>query len=247
VEPLSPELVLVDPDLAEHARARLEDPAEKARQLVGARAVPAPVGARIEEPVEPPLPVGLAPRRRRYRGALMLAAAVVAVVLGLDLRGQDDTGSRASTPGAEASHPQPPAPAESPKTDVERSHKPAAVRAAKREPARSRPAKSVAASAHHRALPVPVKAPVLSWPRVKHARFYWVQLYRLHLPAAAKILDAWPHHPRLALPSSWVNAGRRYRLVPGRYRWEVRPQFGTRAHAGYTRLLASGTFVVPPR
>jgi len=81
---------------------------------------------------------------------------------------------------------------------------------------------------------------VLRWTAVVGARYYNVQLYR----RGRKILSAWPSRPRLALPARWTYAGRRHRLVPGRYRWYVWPGFGPRRLHRFGRLIGPGTFVV---
>jgi hypothetical protein len=81
--------------------------------------------------------------------------------------------------------------------------------------------------------------PLLAWSPVPNATYYNVQLIR-----SRKVLSSWPTRPRLRLKRSWVYAGRRYRLTPGRYRWYVWPRFGPRSTGRYGRLLGGSSFVV---
>jgi hypothetical protein len=81
--------------------------------------------------------------------------------------------------------------------------------------------------------------PRLSWTPVANATYYNVQLWR-----RGKILSAWPGRSSLRLRRSWIHEGRRYHLVPGRYRWYVWPGYGRRAAKNYGRLIGSSSFVV---
>jgi hypothetical protein len=83
---------------------------------------------------------------------------------------------------------------------------------------------------------------LLTWSAVPKATYYNVQLIR-----GGKVLSAWPTRPRLRLQRSWLYAGRRHRLTPGRYRWYVWPRFGSRASGRYGRLLGGSSFVVTER
>lgn len=86
-----------------------------------------------------------------------------------------------------------------------------------------------------------VKAPVvLRWHAVGKATYYNVQL-RL---GRKKVLSLWPGSPRLRLPREWVFEGITHRLVPGKYRWDVWPGFGSRSAARYGRRLGTSHFVV---
>ena len=80
---------------------------------------------------------------------------------------------------------------------------------------------------------------LLTWTPVRGADYYNVQLFR-----AGKILSAWPLQTHLRLARTWVFAGRRYRLTPGRYRWYVWPGFGVPSAARYGPLIGSRSFVV---
>lgn len=97
------------------------------------------------------------------------------------------------------------------------------------------------------ALPAPSKsAPpphpkVFGWVPVRRATHYRVEFFR----GSTKIFEARPVAARLELPQSWRYAGRRYRLVPGRHTWVVRPGFGPPARARYGRQIVGATLNVP--
>lgn len=60
-----------------------------------------------------------------------------------------------------------------------------------------------------------------------------------------KIFEALPAVPRLELPRSWRYRGRLYRFVGGGYTWVVRPGFGPRPRARYGREIVRATLKVP--
>jgi hypothetical protein len=80
--------------------------------------------------------------------------------------------------------------------------------------------------------------PLLTWKRRKKASYYNVQLFR----AGRKILSRWPKVNRLQLERRWRYAGRRRRLVPGRYVWYVWPGYGERSARDYGKLLRKRSF-----
>jgi len=82
--------------------------------------------------------------------------------------------------------------------------------------------------------------PRLQWKRIRHARYYNVQLYR----GTRKIWSVWPTSSRLQLRSKWTYKGRHYRLTPGRYHWYVWPGFGSRRAHRYGHLIAHKRFTV---
>jgi hypothetical protein len=81
--------------------------------------------------------------------------------------------------------------------------------------------------------------PILRWSRMKGATYYHVQLFR----RGKRILAAWPLASELALRSTWVWGGKRYRLTPGRYRWFAWAGLGARSAARY-KLLGKDDFIV---
>jgi large repetitive protein len=96
------------------------------------------------------------------------------------------------------------------------------------------------------------KPPLLDWRDVAGASYYNVQLYRIPsllagssgLPVGVKVLSLWPAQSRLRVTAAWTFGKKRYRLVPGIYRWYVWPGFGPRADVRYGALLGQSTFVV---
>jgi hypothetical protein len=83
--------------------------------------------------------------------------------------------------------------------------------------------------------------PRLSWTRVRHARYYNVQLFL----GNRKLLSAWPTTPSLQLRLSWRFRGRTRTLMPGRYRWYVWPGFGSRGARRFGAMVGRRSFVVP--
>ena len=86
------------------------------------------------------------------------------------------------------------------------------------------------------------KPPHLRWVFVPGATFYNVQLFRG--PLRIKVMTTWPAANHLQLPSKWVYAGRRQKLVPGLYRWIVWPGFGRQVAKNYGPLLGESSFTV---
>jgi HYR domain len=91
-----------------------------------------------------------------------------------------------------------------------------------------------------------------SWRRIPRASYYNFQLFRATDTADGterfvKVLSVWPRANVFKLRSSWRFAGRKYRLVPGTYRWYVWPGFGARADVRYGDPLGDRTFVVVRR
>jgi hypothetical protein len=60
------------------------------------------------------------------------------------------------------------------------------------------------------------------------------------------VFEALASRARLALPLQWTYKGRRFRLHPGAYHWEVRPAFGSRAHPRYGALITRSTWFATP-
>lgn len=245
-EPLSPELALVDPELAATARERLPEAPQSyavpspsyefASRLVVEYERAARETGELEEPRR-------RPRRRRRGRYVALAFTLLALPVALwamEGRGDDDVAG-SSKPAVQTPAPVAPEP---PSVDTQTSK--GTVRTRTRPARRRTPARRADPSRRRRAA-VPKharSAPVLRWAPVGTATFYWFQLYRIGLPGAQKILDAWPTRARLEVPRVWTNASRRYRLAAGRYRWEVWPQFGSGREVRYTRKIAHGTFRV---
>jgi hypothetical protein len=82
------------------------------------------------------------------------------------------------------------------------------------------------------------RAPLLTWKRARHARYYNVQLVH----DGQKVLSRWPEVPQLQLETEWRYRGQRHRLEPGRYCWLVWPGRGARKERRYGKLLDKSCF-----
>jgi hypothetical protein len=253
-DPVTPELVLVaTPEEAELARTGLPEepwtlaysplprkPAANGSQSAVLQPSSAPVRVREEPAPAPP-----AKRRRRpLRRALLLGLALLAGVaaVALAFRREDSapktsapvqrtTASTASTPASTASTPASTTPSPSKTTSGKA--------ASGSRPPRSagRPLRAAAAPA----------APTLHWKPRAGVSSYWVVLSRVSGRRSTVILTFVTNDPRLKVPRSWNNAGRRQRLAPGRYRWSA---WAYRAGLSATPAkppLARGSFAVPRR
>ena len=59
-----------------------------------------------------------------------------------------------------------------------------------------------------------------------------------------KILSTWPTKTSYKLRKTWRFEGKRYTLVPGRYRWYVWPGIGKRAANKYGPPIGESSFTV---
>lgn len=220
-EPVSPELALVDPELARRERARIEagestgattplhrDEAEPSlrERLIAAGAdpqglVPATLAADREDL---PTRVRQGGRPRRSWGwqvpagiaVVGLIAVSVAFLLGQDVGTTETQPTVAPRPAEDTNRP-----AASP------------TETAARPPASKRPRRP--------APPTPTTRTFV-WPPVAAATFYRVEFFT----RGRKVFEASPTKPRLTLPARWRYRGRAFRLSRGTYRWRVRPAFG---------------------
>lgn len=81
-------------------------------------------------------------------------------------------------------------------------------------------------------------APLLTWKKVKRARYYNVQLFR----GGHKILSEWPGTNSFQVRATWRFRGKRYSLTPGHYRWYVWPGLGKRSQHRYGHILGRSSF-----
>jgi hypothetical protein len=266
---ISPELVLVDPELAEWARSRLPEPGWPGRRasttlgddgLLAQRAAPAEVRA---------------PQWRDGWG-LTLVLTVVAVSLtlngfwlaqllgsGTDSAGAQDPPRFTSTSLVSApplsyatATVVVPSSSKSPPPSVAHARKTPAHALKHRATTHSRTTKVSAAnrSRHHATQSVASRsashrskksalvsaARTLHWNRVAGATYYDVVLWR----DGARVLDLWPNSPTISLPTMPVNHGSKGRLAPGRYLWFVYPGFGAKSARHYGALASSGVLVI---
>jgi hypothetical protein len=238
LEPLTPELALVDPELALRARALLPEPGEReprerpvtvrrrARQLDRGLS-PASYASLFElatpessEGQAADVPATHAPRPRRRRrvigatGVLLVLAAGAAVLARADLRERTpllrDLGANREA-GASSQRGKP-----------ETAVRPATENAA---------VTSGGATARPR---------VFAWVPSRRATHYRVRIFA----GRQTIFEAWPLKPRLSLPTEWTYRGRDYRLHSGRYRWEVEPGYGRPGHGRYGKAIVRASLVV---
>jgi hypothetical protein len=237
-EPVSPELVLVDPELARRARAEL--PAAETR-----RPAPARVAA------EP------APKKRASRTARLLRLAAALVIAGTLV-------SPAVTPLARNGTAPPPAavvagesplarpaqqsPAPTRAEPRQRAAKatPATAPADKSTPAAAPAQKSTRAkrpAAKRRAAPPVARAPrTFVWVPVKGADAYEVQFFR----GSRRVLLTRTSRPRLeVLTGRARGSGQRFVLTPGSYRWYVWPLFRSGSAVRRGDAVVQAKLVVP--
>jgi hypothetical protein len=241
LDPISPELALVSPELAREARGRLPAPGFpfwEYRASAGLAEGPARrvrLGSRLRSPRAkrepmPALPVDSFASGSPWPPARSIPPVWLVLVLFLTvivLR----PGSSPDRPHLEAAktadvvRARTARPAETRKPARKARTIPAAVRAKPKAPARRK--------AGH----------ALAWPRLATATYYDVQVFR----GSTKVFEAWPDEPSIELPRSWVHEGRRRTLAPGVYEWYVWPGFGVRSEARYGDLLRRGTVAVPTK
>jgi hypothetical protein len=228
---LTPELALVDPELAARARERLAN--GDAPQRAVAKPVVEEVVQEIpsaEAPVRPPpepfrwrpdpSEFDEAPPRSRGRRigrtlvvvvAILGAIAVALVAPSLFLEDQAATLDESPTAVPTAS-PEAAAGPQAPATDEATGPE---------APAAGGPRS-------------------FGWVPVAGARHYHVAFYR----GKQKIYETWPRRPRLVLQPQWTFKGRRFRLSPGQYRWVVRPGFGARRTGRYGPAVVDASLLV---
>jgi hypothetical protein len=205
---ISPELALVDPELARAARALLPEraPTPEMRRVTPTRPLPAVVQPVARKVLEAP-PPGRGPRRASLLGlaALVLAGGALAGVLLSDWATPQV--ERGATPTATPRHPI---------TSTAVTVPPATTSSV---PSETTPASTTPARTAPRATR-PVPAPggrTFAWAPARDAAAYEFQLFR----GAVRVFRARVAEPRLVLPERWRRNGRADSLQPGSYRWYV--------------------------
>jgi hypothetical protein len=243
-EPITPELVLVDPELADRARDDLaayepwtQPSVERRRAPAPSQPPPVPAAAAVGD-AAPRSPLGTQPRARRGRrrriavSSLLLAGAATSAwflggatsgwFLGGRLQPDERTARAQSHEHAgvagRAAPTQSAAPARAAETagttSAESLH---ATHGASAASAITPPPRQSAAHSDQ-----PVRPTTFAWVPVEKARAYRVEIFR----GDRRIFVARTAKPRLTVPARWRYQGRRHTLAPGRYRWLVRPAFG---------------------
>jgi hypothetical protein len=214
LEPISPELVLVDPELRaivlRELQARFESNVEDNVLL--------PLRVVSPEAAVPPDAFGESPREvvRSWPRRLMQVAVVVAFGVGgyaVSAWTTGDVGHASAESIARAT-----------------------TTAVGRPPKASR---TVAHRSRPKEVMTPPAAQAFVWVPVGRAAYYDVRFFR----NGQLVFEAWPSEPRLQLPSRWVHAGHGRRLVPGRYAWRVFPVFGSRASPRLGAAIVRSTWI----
>jgi hypothetical protein len=218
MEPISPELALVDPELARRARALLPVPAE--RELPRREAAPAPVSAPR-------------PRRLWIRTDLLARVAawlaVPSIALNIAYARADSTAEPPTTTARPRVVTVTVAPINpgTPASTTRRTVRPRHVGVAGASHARPRPTRPA----------VPDKAGVLRWPASAHAQKYDVVVWLGH----RRIADVWSTKPQVTVAELACQGSGP--LASGRYLWFVYPLVDLKPRR-YGRLAKWGTFVV---
>ena len=218
-EVVSPELALVDPELAAVARASLLQPRattpvsswEHARAQVGegsSQALAALSNAALAMDDERH---SLAHARRSWHALVAVAAATILTLLLFDVRvqvGRTPASAEAPQRPPAAAHAEAPPKEAPPKLPVAAPAPPNRVPVA--------PAKRVQAKGEHDTRP---RVRRFAWAPTQGASAYHVELFRHE----ARIFAADTKQPQLAVPARWQMNGRQQKLSAGEYRWLVWP------------------------
>jgi hypothetical protein len=234
-DPISPELVLIDPELGQRARELLPAgrpppptrPAERAADTtvqqgtepVDAGGLPTAVSAgppSEPSPVpEPARPRGTAGRRRRWVSAVssvVVLGALAALGWTLGFRGPDSKRDAR----VEAERP------------VTRSVSVSTIPAGE--------------SAKEPRAPTGPRPMTFGWVPVRNTSVYLMALFQ----GPRKIFEARTVQTRLTVPAHWTYGGHRQSLAPGRYHWTVRPGLGAPASGRFGQPVVRATLVVQP-
>lgn len=239
---VTPELVLVDPALGEHARAWLPDTGDTLRRIerrvhahriaasragrAGSLGVPEPPAPDARELAQP------APARSRawHRRSALLAAGLSACALSAALL----VGVRVELDGNPASADtaaigEPPTPVVTTPTTPElpaTREKPKA-----KTPTRTRPRRAQAVQPEPRRF---------AWAPAAGASGYHIELFR----GSTLVFSADTPQASVSVPPSWRLRGTRRTLEPGQYRWYVWPLISGRRAAG---AIVQATLEIPSR
>lgn len=225
--PISPELCLVDPDLAARARLLLEWP----QTAVGANGGSVGHGPiRVQSP-------------SRFRHVSLSVAALIAFGAGLALRASEQPRAM-SAPGSQSDVTRAAGPSAAP---AEQAPVGSAAGGRQRAGAASTPpnAKSQPvppqSSAPERAATAPagVAPLVLHWAAAPGAFLYDVILWQGH----TRVLDLWPTTTHVTVPQVWTYKGKVFhRLAGTHYLWFVYPVLGSKTAPRSGSLIRTGTF-----
>jgi hypothetical protein len=215
---VTPELALVDPQLAARARASLSEPTDTLSylsSLITTRSAVTLAAVATERTVVPTT----SPRQRRRPSRSLTASAAFAVtvlaILLFDVHVEFGGSSEAAAPPkiaqkAIAVHPPKPKPST-------------------KQPSRQSPQTPAVGLARR-----------FAWAPVEGASGYRFELFR----ASSRVFAGETSRPELTLPATWNAAGAQRRLEPGEYRWYVWPLVaGSRSGVA----IVQAKLVVPAR
>lgn len=237
---VSPELVLVDLDLAREARSCLPNPDDTlARVALLVRASRIAADRACAVAASPPILKAsprpqAATRLRNGRTAMLTGGAVAAALVGALLVGVR-VNVRGTPAGADtAAIGEPPVAVGQPLQT--RTAPPRSSRAAAANTAGSSPAAAANTAAPHRprATKPPARVDPNPGPRKVRAarRFVWAPVagasgYRVEFfKGSALVFSAETSHPEVTIPTSWMLHGKRQSLRTGEYQWYVWPLRG---------------------
>ena len=229
LDTISPELVLIDPELRRRALESLRSPRPPELRLA------APVPARPPRGFAPPsveaqqTPVvvvrSVGGARRRYvipLVAVVTAAVALAIAQPTMLDGPISSERRTAAPSRSTPHP----------VDHE-----SIATVSSKQPDEQAPSAGLRT-------PMPVATPspkwTFVWPAREAADYYNVTFFQ----GTRAVFEAWPRRPRLVVPARGTSRGHAFRFRPGRYRWVVRPGFGARADRAYGKPIVVSTWTV---
>jgi hypothetical protein len=246
-EPVSPELALIDPDLARRQRAKLPDPQEIGRDRQAAIAAGGPDvlakrTAVATEARHEPAPSRSTARKLLKRGAVLvvLASAALAGVGAASIwpgRGEQPRLLPRAVNTSDGSVEQP----RGSRPTHTSSGRAGSATGEARSPKRETPRRSAdSRSAQSTRKPVATEPKTFAWVAVPRATYYSVEFYR----GRQRILQAFPVRPRLVVPATWSYRGKRFSFAPGTYRWTVRPGFGRRNRGRYGAPVVASTWVL---
>ena len=233
---VSPELALVDPELAAWARDQLPNPLEQAA-LARISSRLEPEGAAAETVLRLPVPLPFPPGRSRRVAGVAAATVVLAVgLLAADVQVEfGKTPASAESTGGSRSPLEPFAPVPS----VQLETTPALPATPAPRPRTPRPAKPKPDTRAGQARPQ-VEPQRFAWAPARGATGYHVELFR----GSQVVYAADTAQPAVTIPRSWSFRGRKRTLQSGSYRWYVWPVTeGRRA----VRAIVQATVTVPSR